>query len=573
MLLLRGLLLRLIDYEKGEPFGRIKGGGTPRKSPCFSILVALLLAGCMLNSVTKTESPRDAIDDATDQARELLAEEADKVDTVLLVDGRYVGNAVVSGPEWIGSWIEFRADAVTTKVLIDLACLQIRQRCLVEDPISRADEIQGDESSPDYYQGDQQQQDQAAMPGQDPSLHFLQHSGTVAQLLHRIELLTGKAYVVDGNSILWTDELVEVFDVSYLPGAVSFALGNSGAGGGQGGGGQGGQGGSGGGQGGSGGSISAVDNQSLTIDGSTTPWDELKSVIDILTSTGANAYLDQANSQLIVSGNRAHLAKARTLVAQLNDKFTRQIVIDVALVQLTLSDTNNFGVDWNATLSRAGHDGNLRISSGSFANASTTGTGLSPTAITISRTGDGLEQTGTAVLNALATQGTLKVLTRPRAVTLNGQITSISLITQVGYLARTVPGTSNAATGQTSTSAGLEPGVADEGFTLYVLPKITPDGRVLMQISARVARLAALTSVSSGSQSIQVPTLSENRFIHRAIINPGDTMVIGGVREDRTTNNKSIGAFLSFGRGVSDSVTETMLVITPTVQAATPLGG
>ena len=171
------------------------------------------------------------------------------------------------------------------------------------------------------------------------------------------------------------------------------------------------------------------------------------------------------------------------------------------------------------------------------------------------------------MLEALATQGTLQVLTRPRAVTLNGQITTISLLTQVGYLARTVPGTTNQTTNTTTTAAGLEPGVADQGFTLYVLPKITPDGRVLMQISARVASLTSLTRVESGSQAIQVPTLSENRFIHRAIVNPGDTVVIGGVREDRSADNRSLGAFLSYGKGTSDSVTETMLIITPTVQA------
>ena len=303
-------------------------------------LAGIVLSACVLgNSPVSDENPSVAVQAAAQVARGLLQQEADEAETVLLVDGRYVGNAVVSGPEWMGQWIEFRADAVTANQLIDLACLQMRQRCLIENFIEREGNA-GPQQQQHSEGGQQSPADRAAQQqgGQgggnrivptllERDIHYIQHSGTVAQLLHRIEALTGKSYVVDANGVLWTDELVEIFDVSYLPGAVSFTLGNESEGAGAGGGG---------GQQQLSQTIQAIDSQSLEIDGSTTPWDELTSVIDVLTGTGANVYLDQANSQLIVSGNRAHIAKARTLVSQLNDKFTRQVVIDVALVQLDL---------------------------------------------------------------------------------------------------------------------------------------------------------------------------------------------------------------------------------------------
>jgi general secretion pathway protein D len=118
------------------------------------------------------------------------------------------------------------------------------------------------------------------------------------------------------------------------------------------------------------------------------------------------------------------------------------------------------------------------------------------------------------------------VLSRPQLMALDGQQGTV----QVGQEVPTVTGVNQTTFGQTNTIV-----YKNVGLILNLIPRISPDGLVVMQISAEKSQLSPEQGVpigfSTGGQVLNAPIIDTTRALTTISALSGQTVVLGGLIE------------------------------------------
>jgi type IVB pilus formation R64 PilN family outer membrane protein len=242
---------------------------------------------------------------------------------------------------------------------------------------------------------------------------------------------------------------------------------------------------------------------------------------------------------------------------QQNERLTRQVAIDVQIIEVTFNDNQQFGVDWQALLNSAGGEGELGLSSNFLNGAGTIAGQLSWQQLTGKAAGSAL------LLQALAEQGLVQTSNQPRLLSLNNQIAKIVLEDNATYLAAA----GSTATANVGSSDMLQPGVVTTGFELYVLPSIRA-GEVILQLSTELSDLQRIDEVRSGDQLIQTPHTTRKKFFMKALVADGETLLLSGLRNEREHTNRQ-QSWWSLALGGRDESSqrhsETLVLVTPRI--------
>jgi type II secretory pathway component GspD/PulD (secretin) len=133
----------------------------------------------------------------------------------------------------------------------------------------------------------------------------------------------------------------------------------------------------------------------------------------------------------------------------------------------------------------------------------------------------------------------VKIISRPSVVTLNNVASTIK---SERVLRIVLPSSTNIASGS---GAAAGTAVATEkinvGINLSVVPQVSSDGFVLMNIKVKSSSIANSPTVPAGTSSPVVPFDELNREAEaNVLVKDGETIVIGGILKD-TDNNSTAG--------------------------------
>jgi len=175
-----------------------------------------------------------------------------------------------------------------------------------------------------------------------------------------------------------------------------------------------------------------------------------------------------------------------------------------------------------------------------------------------------VEKDVTAALRALEQVGKLDVLSRPYILASDNQPASITVGQRVPFIqsSRTTD------TGQTINAIQYE----DIGIILKVTPHINPEGLVILDVAPEISALTGDTVPIS--ETVFAPVYANRSATSRVAIHNGQTIVIGGLMEDKKTENVRkvpllgdiplLGAL--FRRTTTDlTKTELLIFLTPHV--------
>ncbi|MDB5296286.1 MAG: hypothetical protein JWO31_2269, partial [Phycisphaerales bacterium] len=222
---------------------------------------------------------------------------------------------------------------------------------------------------------------------------------------------------------------------------------------------------------------------------------------------------DQDTNALLVTTATKYQDRVRQIIAEL-DRPVPQVLIKVLVAEVTHDDSVDFGVDFSVINRRPNGEG-TSVSS-AFGNAAQTG------GLVVSLLEDKLN----VQLHALRTQGKLDVLSRPYILASDNQLASITVGNRVPFITNTRV-TDN---GQTLNDIAYE----DIGILLNVTPHINPDGIVLMDVTPEVSQLTSSTvPIGNGQNGVVIAKRSADS---RVGVRSGQTIVIGGLMEDRKTS-------------------------------------
>ena len=260
---------------------------------------------------------------------------------------------------------------------------------------------------------------------------------------------------------------------------------------------------------------------------------------------------DLDTNALLVTTASKYEKQVRQIIEDL-DRPVPQVLIKVLVAEVTHDNSADLGLDFSVLNQRAGGKGQTLNSA--FGNAGVT-PGLLVSVV---------ESNITATLHALAQQDKLDVLSRPYILASDNQLANI-------FIGSTVPFITNS---QITEAGQLINTVQyrDIGLNLNVTPHINPDGVVILDVNPEVQQLTAQNiAITNNTNS---PVISKRSADSRIAVVDGQTIVIGGMMEDRKTSTVSripiLGdipgvGFLFSRTQVTKTKTELLIFLTPHV--------
>lgn len=415
----------------------------------------------------------------------------------------------------------------------------------------------------------------------------MNYIGTVRGALDQLAAKAGYVYNINCNSIYWQAFITRTFDVAFMPGSSDYMMGK--ASGGTGISSVGMAGGSAG-FGGSGGSatVTAIIDDSAAaqysnLKGTLSIWKDLESTIKQLMTPQGTVMVSESTTSVTVRDRPANVELIGKYIANMNSSLSRQVLVKVQVLDVTLSSDFLYGIDWNLMKKTLGSTFKLNMDFGTPVSI----TPLSGGTVSATNQVFGVTQTGVtqfnALVNSLSQQGKVSIVTEPRVVCLNNQVSVIRIVSQVGYLAsvQTTSLAGSTTAGGASITSQLTPGSVTTGLTLYVLPKILGN-KVYLQVNAdlstndgirNISSTAGTDTTSSGSSAsttgsiIQVPDTTQKQFNQRSVIGSGDTLILSGFRElkNQTGAMQLLRSQALGGKGSTEQLKETIVLITPII--------
>jgi general secretion pathway protein D len=276
---------------------------------------------------------------------------------------------------------------------------------------------------------------------------------------------------------------------------------------------------------------------------------------------------DPATNSLVIYGTAQEFQNVKNILKEL-DIVPRQVLLDVLVAEVTLSDTQSLGVEYEILR------GNRSIFGQTFGSSGGLRTGILPQAGS-----DGFAQFGNglsgifssgrnnavkAFVNALATDSRLKVLSSPSILATDNRPARI----QIGSEDPIATGTLSQAVGGVANSTSIQ--YRNTGRIVTVIPQVNSFGLVNLQLLAEVSQPGALVTVGSD----QFPSFLTRQAETTAVVQDGDTLVIGGIITDNKNRSRTgipylmdlpvIGRLFGSTNDTTDR-TELIMLITPHV--------
>ena len=237
-----------------------------------------------------------------------------------------------------------------------------------------------------------------------------------------------------------------------------------------------------------------------------------------------------------------------------------QVLIEASIIEVTLTDDLNYGVEWffkNNFDSEHSGKGTLDSNVANIGGLAGAIPGFSYTII------DSAANVRIA-LNALASQSDLNVLSSPSLMVLDNQTAKINIGDEIP-----IPSRQSVSNIDPAAPTVNEIQYKTTGVILEVTPRVNNSGLVTMEIKQEVSN-----AVDTDSSGIDAPTIQQRQIESTVAINSGETIVLGGLIKNQDTNSESgipglykipvIGKL--FGSTKDETLrTELLVLITPRV--------
>ncbi len=304
---------------------------------------------------------------------------------------------------------------------------------------------------------------------------------------------------------------------------------------------------------------------------------------------------DERGNQIIVQTLSERMDQIARLISELDQK-TKEVIIDVSIVQVKLSNDNEFGFAWEGLFDVSRKLGMTYVGSYPFSavqaandpwqsrlslwNSGTVGNvGSYPFTGTTTNYSAGKQSIGAqelhlgivgksdfdTVIKYIETIGNTKIMSNPKLAVVNNQEAKIHVGQKEAYV------TTTTTTGQTSNTVSEQVTFVDVGVILSVVPNINDEGYVNLKVKAEIN--SVLETLITPTKN-QIPIIDTSLAETTVLIKEGNTVIIGGLKKDHqieiTKQTPFLGNIPLLGNLFKDKIksserTELLIMLTPRI--------
>lgn len=289
-------------------------------------------------------------------------------------------------------------------------------------------------------------------------------------------------------------------------------------------------------------------------------WSSLTATLQMIIGAGEgrNVVVSPQAGIVVVRAYPRELHSVQEFLDKAELSLRRQVILEAKILEVQLNDGFQAGINWSA-ITEVGRDKNIIFGTGltqgtrlidSSGNATLNNTLLNVPPVDTNVGGTDIGGSFSAALNLkdfnglidlLATQGTVQVLSSPRVSTVNNQKAVIKVGTDEFFVTEVSSQTTTTTTSTTPT-VDVELTPFFSGIALDVTPQISDEGEIILHVHPTVSEVVDQTkTVAAPTGQLTLPlalsTIRESDSIVRA--RSGQVVVIGGLMQNTATDTNA----------------------------------
>ncbi len=338
-------------------------------------------------------------------------------------------------------------------------------------------------------------------------------------------------------------------------------------------------------------SVQTDDGNQVFLETTLKEWDEVESTITSIIGKAENASFNVSRSlgTITVTAPPSVLARVGDYIARQNKRLSQLVTIDVKVLQVSITNDSAFGLNLAAAINSASGlnivanpKNNLATTEASSMNIAVLSNSVSAlTGMTHMENGSSVSGAytqdqinngslsgvagSTALIEALAKQGKVSLVTNVGVTTRNNRVAPVNNTKSTGYIKRFE--SRNFTTVESST---VDQDNLETGFSMQLLPNILENGKILLLFRMSVRELLKMSTQTIGEVTLQLPEVEERSFMQEVIMESGQMLVVSGF-EKQTNNDKRYGLgdpdfmLLSGSRETAAQRDVLVVILTPQV--------
>ncbi|MBO4284654.1 MAG: hypothetical protein J5895_00270 [Alphaproteobacteria bacterium] len=295
-------------------------------------------------------------------------------------------------------------------------------------------------------------------------------------------------------------------------------------------------------------------------------WSTIENSIKSMISQGAQMTTDQSSGIITLTGTPNDIRKVAKFVHEQNVRLSRQVAISVKVLQVSVTDSDKYGLDLNAVFLGGNNDHIKGVDIAGAGGQDGLFNNLHMTVLAGSWSID-------SAIQALSEIGKASLVTSGTVTTLNNKPAPLQVVKTQNYISEITK--TNSGSDGNYYDLSTETKEIETGFTLDILPRILEHGRLLLMFNLTLSDLielqkVSLTSNPSGGEFIQNPIIETRGFTQEVAMKTGETLILTGYeRVESFTQKAGVGSAENslLGGTVSANQNRSILVImlTPVV--------
>jgi MSHA biogenesis protein MshL len=249
--------------------------------------------------------------------------------------------------------------------------------------------------------------------------------------------------------------------------------------------------------------------------------------------------------------------KVGEFISQVTTTASRQVLIEATVVEVTLNDNYQSGVDWSALgLQGLGYSFTQSFTGQNLAQAPFFG-------IQYRNPNAAVGGSVSSSIKLLDSFGNTKVLSSPRITTLNNQTAVMKVVENKVYFTVKADVTLAASSGTTVATPIISytstPNVVPEGFVMNVTPQISEGDIVTLNVRPSITRIVGFVrdpnpDLARANVINQIPQIQTREFETVLRVPSGQTAVLGGLMQDSFEEKRDGLPILSRWKLIGDAV-------------------
>ena len=252
-------------------------------------------------------------------------------------------------------------------------------------------------------------------------------------------------------------------------------------------------------------------------------------------SEKASVIVNSESGLLSVKATKKQHREVQQFLDRVLDGAKRQVLIEASIVEVSLNDNYQAGVDWSRLVQPG--------SSGLSFVQDLIGTNLAdPPVSTLSYTGGGKHGID-ATIKMLSEFGDIKVLSTPKLMVLNNQTALLKVVDNIVYFSINVD--EDVQENFINRTFTTEIHTVPVGLVMGVTPHVTKFGEVILNVRPTISRVSRFVedpnpALAESEVKSLIPEISVREMESMMKVDGGDTAIIGGLMQD-TQNSASSG--------------------------------